>query len=238
MKKNLVKCGLLVLGVVLLSSCRPSVNENVIEVFGEATIYVLPDEVTIQCGIVTMDTDPSAAKKKNDEVISKIKQVAERYSIKNSDILFDYMNVTPKYEYRNNGNEFVGYEMTQRLNIILADVTVYEQVMNELLSAGVNRIYNSVFTKRDIQQDRDEARVAALNAAYDKASVAAKTLGVKPGKPVYIQEIDYGTGYAPVAVYTNAKMDGAVNSAGESGGLLSSGKISVKARYQVKFDIK
>ena len=56
-------------------------NKKLLTVNGEATVNVVPDEVVIFLGVVTINKDIKLAKSQNDEIIKKIIKITNDFEI-------------------------------------------------------------------------------------------------------------------------------------------------------------
>ena len=250
MKDSIIKgiklIGVLCIGFVLFGACSPQASEKrFISVTGRSSISKSPDQVSISFSVFSKDRDLSAAKKKNDAAILKLKELFEKYKIEQKNISIEYVNITPRYRYRDNGDEyFDSYEVVQNIAILLTKIEDYEVFLTDLLNTGVDRIYNVGFSVADMRKLMDEARVEAVKAAEEKALLLCKAApnGGKPlslGKIISISEIP--SGMSPRAYtggYAAQNMKQAAYDEAAAGTFSPMGQIEVSAEISLVFELE
>ena len=101
-----------------------------IPVFRErAVANVIPDEVIISLGVVTLNKDITLAKSQNDDILKKIIKIINDFNILEKDVHIDYLNIFPQYEYSYNKKNFNGYQVTKKVSIKLKDIKKYESLI-------------------------------------------------------------------------------------------------------------
>lgn len=244
--KKLVFFKIIMLAGVLfcLSACFPPAdnrNERTITVIGTSTVYAAPDTALISFAAISRDKNLSEAKQKNDSVIQKVNGIFTKYKVEQKDITIGRLNIDSRYSYRNDTPEFLHYEVNQMISVSLNDLERYERFLTELLDAGIDRIYGVEFSVEDINRYKNDARIAAVKAAEEKAALvcfAADNGGQKlaPGKILRINEIPQqysGMGYG--ANYIGLEK----NAAADAGGSLTPiGQIQITAQLEIVFTLK
>ena len=236
MKDSIIKgiklIGVLCIGFVLFGACSPQASEKrFVSVTGRSSISKSPDQVSISFSVFSKDRDLSAAKKKNDAAILKLKELFEKYKIEQKNISIERVNITPRYRYRNNGDEyFDSYEVVQNIAILLTKIEDYEVFLTDLLNTGVDRIYNVGFSVADMRKLMDEARVEA-------APNGGKPLSL--GKIISISEIP--SGMSPRAYtggYAAQNMKQAAYDEAAGGNFSPMGQIEVSAEISLVFELE
>ena len=250
MKDSIIKgiklIGVLCIGFVLFGACSPQASEKrFVSVTGRSSISKSPDQVSISFSVFSKDRDLSAAKKKNDAAILKLKELFEKYKIEQKNISIERININPRSRYRDNGDEyFDGYEVVQNIAVLLTKIEDYEVFLTDLLNTGVDRIYNVGFSVADMRKLMDEARVEAVKAAEEKALLLCKAApnGGKPlslGKIISISEIP--SGMSPRAYtggYAAQNMKQAAYDEAAAGTFSPMGQIEVSAEISLVFELE
>jgi len=97
-KRILASLPLLVVFLMALSAAAQSkVEVSVIEVTGKAEISVEPDSATISVDFAKVDKDMQAARKANEEGVTKMLQIAKKYAIPAQDVTTNNISVAMKY---------------------------------------------------------------------------------------------------------------------------------------------
>ncbi|MEW6202399.1 MAG: SIMPL domain-containing protein [bacterium] len=162
-----------------------------INVTGEAEVRVFPDEVTITLGIQTYNENIDIAKEQNDKTVKKVQGISKSYKIDEKYVKSDFLRVEPIYErYEQEINEkIIGYRVRRNIVIILRDdLSVYENLITDVLKTGVNYIHGIQFGTTELRKHRDEARDLAIKAAREKAESLSAAMGQKIGKILFIDE--------------------------------------------------
>jgi len=181
----------------------PDSGIRLISVYGEAEVRVVPDEVVFSLGVESSNSDLTKAKNDNDKSVSNVIAVAKNYGIDEKHIQTDYLSIEPRYiskrKYSSSGGEsdIEGYIVRKTIVLILKDLSKFEAVSSDVLAAGANFVHGIDFRTTNLRQHRDEARLLAVQAAKEKATVLAKELGQSIGEPYNIQENPtwWGSGY-------------------------------------------
>jgi len=222
-------------------------SPRLITVTGEAEVRVVPDEVILTLGVETWNKDLQAARGANDAIVARVLALAGQYGIEPRHVQTDYVSIEPRYR---NGyyeeRDFVGFFVNKTIVITLRDLSKFEDLLADSLSAGVNYVHGIQFRTTELRARRDEARALAIRASKEKAVALAGELGQKVGEPQTIQEDQAGWS-SPYNSWWSSRWDGgmAQNVIQESGvgaawsgdGSLAPGQIEVTARVTVAFEL-
>jgi uncharacterized protein YggE len=241
--KKLWLCTIAVLFFSFQAFAQNTTEPPLITVSGQAEVRVAPDEVVFTLGVESVDKDMLAAKKRTDDSVREVLAIAARNNIKPVDVQTSYISVQPKYntddlEYsarQSVKREFVGYQVTKTVAVILRDITRFDTLLSDVLKAGVTRLSNVEFRDSHIRQHRDQARAMAIRAAQEKAKLLVGQIGQSIGPAYSIRE---GT-YTPYSTNNfSQNVAGVAGSSGadtEAGGAIAPGQISVTAQVTVSF---
>ena len=246
-QKSIVLIALILIAVFVLAGWATgndpqlTAEAGTITVYGEAEVRTMPDEVILRLGIETSDKALATAKQQNDRIVAKVLALTEQYGIPPEHVQTDYIHIEPRYD-NYTQREFVGYFVHKTVVITLRDLTRFEDLLSSLLESGVNYVHSIEFRTTDLRKYRDEARELALQAAREKATAMAATLGQKLGEPRTIQEeannwwSGYGSGWwgqwGGMTQNVIQEVGGDYASFDSS---LAPGQISVKAQVAVSF---
>ncbi len=217
-----------------------------ISVTGNAQVMVVPDEVVLTLGVETSDLQMAAAKFKNDEIVKKVLVVTKNMGIDPKNVQTDYMNIQPRYDSNYPKLNFIGYFVQKNIVITLKDVSKFEDLLSQVLEAGVNYVHGVDFRTTELRKYRDQARDLALKAAQEKAQAMASTVGQQVGQPLSVRE-DYNRWYYPWnswwgGAYGNQMSQNVIQNSGQaapdSQDSLSLGQIAVSASVSVDFELK
>jgi uncharacterized protein len=238
---------LLLVALFLLSalpaavSAQTNIEPPLVTVTGQAEVRVAPDEVVFTLAVENVDKDMVAASKRTDDSVRQILAIARKNNVKPEDVQTSHISVQPKYntddlpyESRDRVKRvLVGYEVSKTVAIRLREISRFDDLLADVLKAGITRLSNLEFRDSQIRKHRDEARRMAIRAAQEKAKLLAAEIGQSIGPAYSITEnsgIDYGR--------SNANLQNSSVTAGESSDSESAtapGTISVTAQVTVRF---
>lgn len=222
-----------------------SAEPRLITVSGEAQVNVVPDEVTLTLGIETSDKQLRTARSLNDERVKKVIAAAEELGVAAEDIKTDHIGIEPRYRDSYEKRDFIGYFVRQTIVITLSDISLFEDLLTDVLDAGANYVHGIQFRTTELRKYKDEARALAIKAAQEKAVALAGELDQGIGKPHEIREeqSNWWSGYSAWWGSSSYSMtQNVIQNAGdlpaEIEGALAPGQINVTAKVTVSFELE
>src|SRR5690554_2405329 len=173
-----------------------------IDVSGEGTVRVVPDEVTINIRVENTGENTTNLKKQNDATVSEVLKFLKQMKIADKDVRTEYMNLTKNYDYNTKTYTFAA---NQSISVKLRDLSEYENVIEGLLDTGINRMDGIAFSSSQQDALESQARKKAIENARMKAGEYASVLNQKVGKAVSISE--FTTTGGPQSMYKMAMME-------------------------------
>ncbi|WP_394773879.1 SIMPL domain-containing protein [Flavobacterium sp.] len=202
----------------------PQINVN-----GEGKVKVAPDQVCISATVETKGNNAKDVKKQNDEKIDAVLKFIKKMNVPTADFKTKQVALNPQYDYE---KKKTSYNATQTIEIVLKDLTKYDELMEGLVQQGINRIDKVSFETSKLAQIETEARKLAIKDAKLKAEDYVSVLGQKVGKAYTIS--DNTQVYRPQPMYSAMKSM-AMDSAGAENQTLAVGEIEVVANVSVSF---
>jgi hypothetical protein len=93
---------------------------------------------------------------------------------------YEYMKIQPEiYPYPPGKRVLVGYEISQRLQVKIRDLTKVGKIIEEATAAGANEVGDLQFTIDKEDELKAQARKEAIDKAKAKAKELAKQLDIK-----------------------------------------------------------
>lgn len=200
-----------------------------INVSGEGKVKVAPDQVCISATVETKGNNAKDVKKQNDEKIDAVLKFIKKMNVPATDYKTKQVALNPQYDY---DKKKTSYNATQTVEIVLKDLSKYDDLMDGLVQQGINRIDRVSFETSKLVQLESEARKLAMKEAKLKAEDYVSVLGQKVGKAYTIS--DNTQVYRPQPMYAAMKSM-AMDSAGASNETLAIGEIEVTANVTVSF---
>jgi len=208
---------------------QPALN---LSAYGE--VKVAPDQATINFGVVTEAVTAQEAMAQNAQQMTRVVAALRRAGIAERDIQTSGLNLSAQYDYQQNEPpKLRGYQATNRVTVIINDLTKVGTTADAVVTAGVNQIDGIAFGLKDPKAAEDQARQLAVRALQDKARLYAQALGVELGG---VRSLTEGGGFTPEPprpMYARAM---AMDSAGASTPV-SAGELTVRIDIAGTYDI-
>lgn len=212
----------------LISTMAIAQNQTpTVEVVGEGIVYATPDMVNISISIEKEGLDLKNLRQKNGEAVAQVLQLLSK-ELPMENFQTSYVSL-----YKDDYNKLNKYRVVQNINIKLEDISKYDNLMNAIFDAGVNRIDGISFGVKNKEKLLQEARVAAIDDARKKALLYAVSLDQNIGKAIKIREINsHFNDIQPVERMSKMSL----GSTG-SDNTLAVGKIAIEAQVNVAFEL-
>ena len=226
-----MKKAILILSVLFISMSYgqevkqiPQINVN-----GEGKVKVIPDQATIAVTVETKGNNAKDVKKENDVKIDAVLKFIKKMNLSPADYKTQRVSLNPQYDYEKKKHS---YNATQTIEILLRDLSKYDELMEGLVNEGINRIDAVTFQSSKLAQYQSEARKLAMKEAKMKAEDYVSVLGQKVGRAMTIS--DNSQTYYPQPMYAAMKtME--KSDASEPRETLALGEINITANVLVSF---
>ncbi|MFE3872565.1 SIMPL domain-containing protein [Flavobacterium sp. ZS1P70] len=173
----------------------PQINVN-----GEGKVKVVPDQATILATIETKGNNAKDVKKENDQKMEAVLRFIKKMNLDPADYKTQRVSLNPQYDYEKKKHS---YNATQTVEILLKDLSKYDELMDGLVDQGINRIDSVTFQSSKLAQYQSEARKLAMKEAKLKAEDYVSVLGQKVGRAMIIS--DNSQTYYPQPMYAAMK---------------------------------
>lgn len=200
-----------------------------ITVSGEGKVKVAPDQATILATVETKGSIAKEVKKQNDEKIDAVLKFIKKMNVPAADFKTKQVALNPQYDYE---KKKTNYNATQTIEIVVKDLSKYDELMEGLVQQGINRIDHVTFESSKELQLQSEARKLAMKDAKAKADDYVSVLGQKVGKAFVIS--DNSQIYHPQPMYAAMRMKESADNA-PSNETLAIGEIEITANVSVSF---
>jgi len=192
-----------VIGVLTLvaAACTPSVTvEDTggtsdgasagIAVSGTGKIAGTPDTLTISFGVTVLADSVTGAVSKAAESADAVIATLTAQGVAEEDIQTANYSIFPQYDYRNDTQTLVGYQVNNTVTAKVRDLDAAGTIIDDVAAAGGDTVTVSgvSFSIEDNEQLVEAARAAAWNDARTKAEQLAELAGVTLGSPTSIVE--------------------------------------------------
>ena len=197
-----MKKALLILSMLFISMSYGQEIKQVpqINVSGEGKVKVVPDQASIAVTVETKGNNAKDVKKQNDEKMEAVLKFIKKMNLAPADYKTQRVSLNPQYDYEKKKHS---YNATQTIEILLKDLSKYDELMEGLVDEGINRIDNVTFQSSKLAQYQSEARKLAMKEAKLKAEDYVLVLGQKIGRAMTIS--DNSQTYSPQPMYAAMK---------------------------------
>lgn len=202
----------------------PQINVN-----GEGKVKVAPDQVCISATVETKGNNAKDVKKQNDEKMDAVLKFIKKMNIPAADFRTKQVALNPQYDYE---KKKTSYNAVQTVEVILKDLSKYDELMEGLVQQGINRIDKVSFETSKLAQIETQARKLAIKDAKLKAEDYVSVLGQKVGKAYTISDNTQVYHPQPMYAMKSMAMDSNAESTNET---LAIGEIEVTANVSVSF---
>ena len=194
--KKLLLLAVAVLVFSVHAFAQSTIEPPLITVSGQAEVRVPPDEVVFTLGVESVDKDMLAATKRTDDSVKEVLSIARKNNVKAGDVQTSYISIQPKYstddlsyeQRRTAKREFLGYQVSKTVAVILRDISRFDSLLTDVLKAGVTSLSNVEFRDSQLRKHKDQARAMAMRAAQEKATLLAREIGQSIGPAYSITE--------------------------------------------------
>ena len=226
-----MKKAALILSVLFMSISYAQEVKQVpqISVAGEGKIKVVPDQATITATVETKGNNAKDVKRENDKQMEAVLKMIKKMNLAPADYRTQRVSLNPIFDYE---KKKTTYNATQTIEILLRDLSKYDELMEGLVNQGINRIDNVVFQSSKVAQYQSDARKMAMKDAKLKAEDYVSVLGQKVGRAMTIT--DNSQNYQPQPVYARMKSM-AMDESASTRETLAEGEITITANVSVSF---
>uniref|UniRef100_UPI001B73A759 SIMPL domain-containing protein n=1 Tax=Flavobacterium sp. TaxID=239 RepID=UPI001B73A759 len=178
---------ILILAILFMATSYSQEQKQVpmINVSGEGKVKVAPDQALISISIETKGTKAEDVKRENDKKMDAVLKFIKKSNIPKEDFQTQRVSLNPNYDYEKKKHNYIA---TQSIQILLKDLSKYDELMEGLVDEGINRIDNVEFKSSKLKELQSDARKLAIKEAKTKAEDYVSVLGQKVGKAILISD--------------------------------------------------
>lgn len=154
------------------------------------TVSAPSDMMTIRTGIHTLAITAREALSINNDMMQSMIAALKSMGLKSSDIQTVNFSIHPRYNRYKNLKEpkVIGYNVANDIMIQLHDLDKAGEILDRVVTLGVNRINSLTFSVKDKDTLKNDARKKAMANVIAKAKLYAREAGVTLGRILTISE--------------------------------------------------
>jgi uncharacterized protein len=203
-----------------------------VNVFGSSIIRVEPNIVSIDFAVSRLQQRPKEAF----QDVRKASQDVRKYldQAKLGEIHASRVSISQTFRFTAGERKFVGYTARVGYHILLHELDRMDDILSDIVDAGVNEIVGVDFQTTRLKEVRAEARRQAIDAAREKAENYCKAAGVNLGRVIHIEDSNPDV----LRGREGHTAAGGLPDAREGGQALDPGSINIRAAVIVAYKIE
>lgn len=169
-------------------------GEATITITGRGTLNAEPDIAVVSAGAVTEGRTARAALDANTKIMADTFAALRAMGVAERDMQTSRLTVEPRYTHFDSSNgerrppRIDGYSVSNQLQVRVRDLTIIGEVLDALISAGVNQMGGLSFAVDEPQAMYMQAREAAVEDALAQAQLLTRAAGVSLGRVISISQ--------------------------------------------------
>lgn len=145
---------------------------------GTSEVAVPADMAEVNVEVVIKAKTAQEAKRESDKAVALFLDRLEKAGIDKALIQSANINLQPQYHYeKNKPNQLIGYSANRRIKVTVMDLAKLNNILDSALEQGINRINNIALKSSKEAQYLEQARIAAIKDAQQKAKSLAEGFG-------------------------------------------------------------
>ncbi|MDE1514686.1 MAG: oxidative stress defense protein [Vibrio sp.] len=142
---------------------------------GYGEVSVSPDMAEFSVKVVESTMNAEQAKAAVDKAVSEFTAKLLKSGVTQQNISSSNLYINPQYHYPTNGKpELVGYQASRSMTVRVEDLSKLNQYLDIALESGINQVNRIQLKVRDQDKYQQQARMAAIEDAKQKAQSLAK----------------------------------------------------------------
>lgn len=162
-------CGTVPQSVQLVNS-----ETHVITVTAAEEVRVEPDMAEVVYGVTTEAADAETCRQQNSEAVAAVVEALKALGVEESSIQTTRLNLSPQYDWSQNYQKLVGYEMSATLTVSDLPIDLVGKLLEDSVSAGVNQVQSVTYQSSRYDESYQQALELAVQNARTKAEAIAK----------------------------------------------------------------
>lgn len=216
-----------------LNSSQHSLVRQV-SVSGQGEAEVEADMARVHLTAEAQSQTSAQAKSIVDDRVNQVIRILEKVGLRQEDLTAGQISISPRYNYRNNQQEFIGYFTNRSIQVEIADLEMLNAFLDAALEQKIDGINQIEYRTSREAEAKARARELAIQDSKEKARLLAEAYGVELGDVI---SINYQSSYA-TPVMMEASLIRAQSFAADSAGQYIPDQLSFTDNIQVIFELK
>ncbi|MCG9728271.1 oxidative stress defense protein [Shewanella sp. Isolate13] len=200
---------------------------------GSSQLNVKADMAEVNVEVVVKAKTAKEAKNESDKAVANFLDRLEKAGVDRELIQSANINLQPQYHYeKNKPNQLIGYSANRRIKVTVLKLSELNNILDSALEQGMNRI-NSIALKSSKEAEYlEQARMAAIKDAQQKAKMLAEGFGEKLDGVWRISYFEQRP-VQPVMLRMNSEAKGF-----DAGPSYQQGQVTIQDRVEVTYRLK
>jgi len=162
----------------------------VVELSVAGSVEACPDIADVGAGVTTEAPTAVAAMQANAQAMRAVIDRIEALGIEEKDIQTTGINLSPQYDYDETSRRqvFRGYQVSNRVQVVLRDIEQVGEVLDALVQAGATDLSGPNWSVEDATAARAQAREQAMRTARERALEYARNTGFADVRLLQVSE--------------------------------------------------
>ncbi|MDD5018371.1 MAG: SIMPL domain-containing protein [Eubacteriales bacterium] len=153
------------------------VSANSLTVSATGSIKVMPDVAYVTVGVTTQNEDMQQAQSDNTELMNAVFAALQAAGLSEDDMRTINYSAYPYYDYSDGNGEIYMYEVTNMVELTVADIDKVGEYIDVAIENGANRTNSIEFSLLDETAHYNDALTDAMEKARSKADTIAAAGG-------------------------------------------------------------
>ncbi|KAB1459671.1 oxidative stress defense protein [Vibrio panuliri] len=172
---------------------------------GYGEVVAKPDMAEFSVQVVETTMTAEQAKQSVDKAVAAFLEQLKQKGVVAEDITSTNLYLSPQYHYPKKGQpELVGYRASRSITVTVEQLENLNSYLDIALSSGINQVDNITLKVRDEAKYQQQARMAAINDAKEKAQSLAKGFDQELG---HVWQVTYNSPSARPVLMRAMSMD-------------------------------
>jgi len=186
-----------------------------IYVQGKASISLTPELLILSGQILGEDREVTVASQEVEDQSAALVALMRSLEVEREDVSASMPVVEQQFDYQDGRNVFVGYRVRRDVEIRLSRMDRYHLDYAEVIRSGALASLSARFSVRDPEAAVDQAQLAAVDDARDRAERLAERSGAALGAIHSITEFDLRRVERPLLTPARSFSESALGSGGD-----------------------
>ena len=160
-------------------------NLRQVSVTGNGEALVDADIAIVHLAAQSQQRTSAAAKEEVDHQVNEVIATLESIGLTPDDLSAGQISLSPRYDYRNNRQEFAGYFASRSIQVEITDLDILNDFLDAALAQEIGNINQIEYRSSQEQEAKELARELAIADSKEKAEYLAEAYGVDLGAVSY-----------------------------------------------------